>query len=452
MMSRSSRRGRPNGDAGRSSQPVRNGASSRDSRSASNIPSRDQERRNSQRRPSGSFDPSAYGRDAYGTKGTKSRQRPTTQPRPQDGHRSTSAVAGQYSRNNSQYSRKKKGMSRGKKIGLGVLVVLLVAFVGVGGAMAWFVNDINSTLRGNKSAEEVRAIQDVTVPTKNFKDPFYMMLIGSDKRAGDEAGGQRSDTNIVVRVDPSRSIVTMISIPRDTKIDIDGEGTNKFNAAYNYGGAAATIREASQLLGVKISHYAEVNFEELVALVDAVGGVSVVVPELIDDPDAGDIVIQPGPQVLDGEAALVFARSRAYADGDFTRASNQRLLVEGLIGKVLSLPVTDIPNVIQKAAKCATTDFSVNDILSLAMQFKNAGAFTMYSAMVPSTIPPLDANGVSYVVADTTTLKSMMKVVEAGEDPATVVSTTGSVMSSALSQPVSPSAPVTTGTAAGGGR
>ena len=69
-----------------------------------------------------------------------------------------------------------------------------------------------------------------------------MMLIGSDKREGDDEGGARSDTNIVVRVDPTSNQATLVSIPRDTMIDIDGYGTNKFNAAYNYGGAAATIR------------------------------------------------------------------------------------------------------------------------------------------------------------------------------------------------------------------
>ncbi|MEG0682892.1 MAG: LCP family protein [Raoultibacter sp.] len=415
MASRSSRRGRQGSSSGNASQPLRS-SSARNSRPAPNTPSREQMQRNSQRRPSGSFNPSAYGRDAYGSQAG----RRNTQPREAMGFQPPASGAGQYSRNNAQYARRKRGMSRGKKIGVGMLLVLLLAVVGVGSATAWYMSDINSKLAGNKTAEEQQAIKDVTVPTKNFSEPFYMMLIGSDRRAGSEEDGQRSDTNILVRVDPTTSTVTMVSIPRDTKIDIDGQGVNKFNAAYNYGGAAATIREAKQLCGVDIAHYAEVNFEELVSLVDAVGGVEVNVPELIDDPDAGDIVIQPGPQVLDGQSALVFARSRSYVDGDFTRTSNQRLLIEGMVKKVLSLPVTDIPNVIQKAAKCVTTDLSVNDILSLAMQFKNLGSLTMYSAMVPSYILPMGEDGVSYVGADKAQLKKMMAIVDAGGDPATL--------------------------------
>lgn len=441
MTSRSSRSGRSGQDARHVSQPLNRASSSRNPSSApdrSDRFSRNQDHYGSAGRSARGFDQNAYGRDAYGS--GSDRNRGSAQSHARGAYVPSSQATGQYSRHAAQYSRKKSGMSRGKKIGLGVLSVLLLLVLGAGSAVAWFVNDINSTLQGNKSAQEVQAIQDVTVPTKNFKDPFYLMLIGSDRRVGDDESGQRSDTNIVVRVDPTTSTITMVSIPRDTQIDIDGQGINKFNAAYNYGGAAATIREASQLCGVKISHYAEVNFEELVALVDAVGGVEVTVPELIDDPDAGELVIQPGKQTLNGEAALVFARSRAYTDGDFTRTSNQRLLVEGLIKKVLSLPLTDIPNVIQKAAKCATTDLAVNDLLSLATQFKNLGSLTMYSAMVPSTIPPLDADGVSYVVADMPSLHAMMKIVDSGGDPATFVPTTGAVTASALTPGTSSSA------------
>lgn len=350
----------------------------------------------------------AYSRDSQGSgaNGAYSRQAP---------------ASGQYSRNNPEYSRKaSKRMSRGKKVAIGALCTVLVLVLGAGTAFALYVNNLNNTLAGNKTDEEKMAIQDTLVATKNFTDPFYMMLIGSDARDDDEEMGQRSDTNILLRVDPTTYTVTMVSIPRDTMIDIDGYGTNKFNAAYNYGGAAATIREASQLCGVDISHYAEVNFEELVSLVDAVGGVEVDVPELIDDPDAGGFVIQQGVQNLNGGEALVFARSRAYADGDFTRTSNQRLLIEAIIKKVLSLPVTELPGVIQKAAECVTTDLSVNDILGLATQFKEFDKLVMYSAMVPSSTGYVGE--ISYVFADEVALKQMMQLVETGQDPSVVVS------------------------------
>ena len=326
------------------------------------------------------------------------------------------AGASQYSRSNPAYSQAAKKMSRGKKIAVGVLAAFLVAVVGGGSAFALWVNSVNDQLKtGTKTEEELTALQDVLAPTKTFTEPFYVMLIGSDRRANDESMGARSDTNVVVRVDPTSNQLTMVSIPRDTKIDIDGYGTNKFNAAYNYGGAASTIREANQLLGIEISHYAEVNFEELVALVDSVGGVDVEVESRVNDPKAGDAVIEPGLQHLDGEAALTFARSRQYVDGDFTRTANQRKLIGALIDKVVTLPITDLPGVIQSAAQCVTTDLSVSDIVALAEQFKDEGDITIYSAMVPSTTGMIDE--VSYVFTDKTALAEMMRIVEEGGDP-----------------------------------
>ncbi len=324
-----------------------------------------------------------------------------------------------YSRSNPDYSRKsKKQRGRGKKVALVIICALVLVIAGGGTAFAMYVNSINTDLAGTKSSEEMQAI-DKELAVTSFSEPFYMMLIGSDARDDDSEMGQRSDTNILVRIDPTTSTVTMLSIPRDTRIEIDGYGTNKFNAAYNFGGAAGTIKEAGQLCNVKISHYAEVNFDQLIGLIDAVGGVEVNVPELINDPDAGNIVIQPGLQTLNGEAALTFARSRAYADGDFTRTSNQRLLIEALAKKVLALPATELPGAIQKAAKCVTTDMSVTDIFSLATQFKNLGNITIYSSMVPSSTTMI--GDASYVIADKTTLAKMMKVIDSGGDPNTVI-------------------------------
>lgn len=340
------------------------------------------------------------------------------------------AGATQYSRSNPMYSAQRRRKSgKGKKIAIGVCCALVVALIGCGTAFAIWYNNVNATLNtGDKTSEELENISEQLV-SSSFNEPFYMMLIGSDKREDDEEMGARSDTNIVVRIDPVNNQATLVSIPRDTMIDIDGYGTNKFNAAYNYGGAAAAIREAAQLTGAEISHYAEVNFEELVNLVDAVGGVDVVVDERIDDPDADNswsgtdpVIIEEGEQHLNGTQALVFARSRAYVDGDFTRTSNQRKLIEALANKVLSLPVTELPGVIQAAAKCVTTDMKVADIISLAQQFQGNGELTMYSAMVPSITGYVDE--VSYVFADEDALAEMMEVVESGGDPSGITGTT----------------------------
>ena len=334
--------------------------------------------------------------------------------------------AGSYSRDSSAYSHSaaKRKSGRGKKIAIGIVAAVIVALVGCGTALAVYINGINEKINtGDKSQEQLDAIDEQLV-SADLNKPFYMMLIGSDIRPGQDQSESRSDTNILVRVDGSNNQVTMVSIPRDTAIDIDGHGVSKFNNAYTYDGVAGVIREASELCGIDIAHYAEVNFDNLVALVDAVGGVDVEVPERIDDTDADGstgipgakrIIIDEGMQHLDGEAALVFARSRAYADGDFTRTENQRKLIQAIVDKVLSMSVTELPGVIEAAASCVTTDLSVTDIISLAQQFQDEGELTMYSAMVPSVAQYV--NGVSYVFTDTGQLAKMMQVVEEGGDP-----------------------------------
>lgn len=300
-----------------------------------------------------------------------------------------------------------------RKVILGILIALLVLGGGTAAAATLYINQLNNAI-GIQDQEQAMAIDEVLSPVVS-DEPFYMMIIGSDTRNDD--AGQRSDTNIVARIDPATTTVTLISIPRDTAIDIDGS-VEKFNAAYNYDGAQGAIEAANELLGVKMSHYVEVDFSGLVDLIDQVGGVEVDVPMRIEDADAGG-TIEAGVQTLDGEDALVFARSRSYTTGDFQRSTNQRILIEAFMNKVMDIPATELPGLVKKVAKCITTDMSLNDILGYVQMFQDANNLTVYSAMVPSTTA--DHNGVSYVVCNVASLQEMMRVVNEGGDPSTVV-------------------------------
>lgn len=335
-----------------------------------------------------------------------------------DGYRASGyrPATQQYSRANSHYVSQKRGMSRGAKA---VLVILLIAALGAGIFFAVkmiYKNSINEDFKGGKTDEELVAIDSELTGTRIFDEPFTMLLLGSDARADDESMGARTDTNILCRIDPTTNTVSLLSIPRDTQIYIDGAGQNKFNAAYFYGGVAGTIKAVKDLCGVEVDHYAEIDFEGLVDLIDAVGGIDVEVDEYIDDPDAGDIIIEEGWQHLDGEAALVFSRSRAYVDGDYTRQANQRKVIMALAYKMLEAPATELAGVIRSSTKFLTTDMSLDDILSVAdqMRHNNDYPITIYSANIPSY--PADIGGVSWVIADTYELDHMMQVFNEGGD------------------------------------
>ena len=321
-----------------------------------------------------------------------------------------------YSRENTaRYNSKKQKASARMRV---ILITVLV-IIGLAGGSAFAINSyigsINNELGSKQSEEERLAIQDELEPPKDYKEPFYALLVGTDARIGESKEGTRSDTTIIVRVDPINGTISLLSVPRDTMVQLDGYGTQKFNAIYAYEGLAGVIEATKELYGISIAHYGEVSFAGLIEAIDAVGGVEVEVSEMIDDPDAGDIIINEGLQTLNGEEALVFARSRAYPDGDFTRTSNQRLLVEALIQKCLTLPITEIPGVITALTKSISTDMKVEEVLSLMLQIKDVKDIKMYSAMIPSNIDMVD--GISYVVTDQAALQEMLARLEQGEDP-----------------------------------
>ncbi|MDO5118392.1 MAG: LCP family protein [Eggerthellaceae bacterium] len=274
-------------------------------------------------------------------------------------YRSTSAS--QFSRDSGAYVSSAVPKKKKRTVFVVVLVLILVAaIVGIG----LFIyketrkSEINEDLH-KMDEVELEALDEALTGTQTFEDPFIVLLLGSDKREDDPDMGERTDTNILMRVDPVNNVVSLMSIQRDTMITIDGVGTTKFNAAYTYGGAAGTIQAVKDLTGVDVDHYAEIDFQGLEGLIDAVGGIDVYVPETIDDHDAGGHV-DGGQQHLNGSQALVFARSRAYQDGDYTRASNQRLILESLAHKLLETPASELSGVIQASTEFLTTDSAMD--------------------------------------------------------------------------------------------
>ena len=333
-------------------------------------------------------------------------------------------AASQYSRNSGSYAGRGKGGSRGKKILVALIVIALIAAVA---GLAFYVvketrkSEINNDFH-NLSKDEMQAVDNELTGTTTFDAPFTVLLLGSDERTDDPDMGARTDTVILCRVDPVKNIISMMSIPRDTMIDLDGVGRTKFNSAYTYGGPSGTIAAVKNLTGVDIDHYAEINFEGLVDLIDAVGGIDVTVDERIDDPNAGPVVIEEGEQHLDGEAALTFARSRAYVDGDYSRQKNQRKVIDAIIHKGLETPATELAGIIQASTKFLTTDSAMDFdfIFSLADQIRHNHDYplTFYSANIPSA--PSTIDGVSYVVADTAGVSEMARVFLEGGDISTV--------------------------------
>ena len=309
--------------------------------------------------------------------------------------------------------KKRKKHGKAKKVLLIVLAVIVVLCVAVGAAAALYMNSISDSI---KMDSQQQSELDTVLSESTAQEPYYVLLLGSDARENDTAS--RSDTIILVRIDANVGKATLVSIPRDTKVEIEGHGTQKINAAYAFGGPAGAVEAVEKMSGVEISHYAEIHFDELEKAVDQLGGIWVDIPESNDQTGASNtgVELNAGMQRLNGEQALAFARERyGYNEGDFQRAENQRIIVQSIADTVLSLPPTELPGAVQSLANCISTDYSLDELVNLAQTFQQAEHYYFYSAMVPSTTKTID--GVSYTITLEDEWADMMQMVDTGQDP-----------------------------------
>jgi len=213
------------------------------------------------------------------------------------------------------------------------------------------------------------------------RERVNVLLLGIDQREN-EHGPWRTDTMILVSVDPATHSAAMLSIPRDLWVTIPGFGENRINVAhylgdlrgYPGGGVALAKKTVRHALGVSVHYYVRINFSGFEKLVDALGGLTVDVKEPIHDetyPDGsyGTIVVDipAGLQQMDGATALQYARSR-HGKTDFDRMARQQAVILAARDKVLSLdiPLVRIPELISLVGDCVQTDMSIDEILALA--------------------------------------------------------------------------------------
>ncbi|WP_088007939.1 LCP family protein [Indiicoccus explosivorum] len=186
------------------------------------------------------------------------------------------------------------------------------------------------------------AVEDIYVPLErntpdmrideivlNERDPFSVLLLGVDERENDRG---RSDTMIVLTINPDTASVNMLSIPRDTYTEISGLGMkDKINHAYAFGGIGMSVSSVEQFLDIPIDYVIEVNMDGFRQTIDALDGVTIRNPLAFDDFKEGEIQ-------LDGEEALAYVRMRKQDPrGDFGRQDRQKLIIESIVKKCLSV-------------------------------------------------------------------------------------------------------------------
>jgi LCP family protein required for cell wall assembly len=214
--------------------------------------------------------------------------------------------------------------------------------------------------------------------------PENILILGSDKRANLKEDPGRSDTTILLRLDPGRNAIAVMSIPRDLKVEIPGYGTEKFNAAYTYGGPKLTLRVVKELTGLQINHVVNVDFLGFVRAVDAIGCVYTDVDRRYYHSNVGvppseqysEINIKPGYQLLCGKKALEYVRYR-HTDTDIVRSARQQDFLSSARQRV---PIKDLllgqNELLDIFTKYTTSDISdtgtMIQVLDLFIESRNA--------------------------------------------------------------------------------
>ena len=250
----------------------------------------------------------------------------------------------------------------------GVLVVAILGMAITGGLYAVsLAHTFNGQVEVLADAEVFP--DESTRPDASDRGELNVLVLASDSRGpvaevSEDATstGQRSDVMMLVHIDANREHVQVVSIMRDSWVDVPGHGPAKINAAMSWGGTPLAVQTVEQLLGVRIDHVALIGFAGFKQMTDALGGVTVDVPAPFDE---GGYHFTSGSTKMNGDQALVFVRQRyAFADGDFQRVRNQQAFLQSLAARIVSSGTLTNPQKMSKLVLAIAQNLSVDSGLT----------------------------------------------------------------------------------------
>lgn len=233
----------------------------------------------------------------------------------------------------------------------------------------------------------------------NGKD---ILILGIDER---EESKDLTDTIIIYHISSWGKKDSLISIPRDTRVQLEGYGWNKINAAYVYGGEEMIKQEIYELTGIEIDRVMIINFNGFKRIIDILGGIEIVVEEPLHDELSG-ADFDPGTYTISGEQALSFARCRATARADIDRIDRQQYLLNEIIRQKFNFSmITKTPQIIKVLSSETRSDFTIWD-------FCSTGFVLLFSSKDINriTIPTKSAmiDDVSYQIVDEDEVKEFL--------------------------------------------
>ena len=248
---------------------------------------------------------------------------------------------------------------------------------------------------------------------KEMLNNVNILVLGCDEREGESQA--RADVIIVATIRPDDKEVSLFSIPRDTRVAIEGHGKDKINHAMAFGGIPLITDSVELLLGIQIDHAVKVNFDGFINVIDALGGVNINVPEKMYKPlEAIDLL--PGYQTLYGEDALAFVRWRGDGLGDYGRIARQQQFIAALTEKVKNMSVGQALDVLDAVMDSIETDMTVREMTSYATNLIGLSSDKVHTySFVGGSVY---INGVNYVEPDMEEIKAIVDKMQHGEQPA----------------------------------
>jgi LCP family protein required for cell wall assembly len=296
---------------------------------------------------------------------------------------------------------KRRGAVRARLI-LSVVLVLIVAVALVVGGLVWKLDHAVHAAAPSPT--------EAVKPMVSLDKHVNILVLGCDARTKDDPG--RSDSIMLVGLDPATKKISIMSIPRDTRVSIPGHGIGKINATtnkdvYSNGGIPLLEKTIGGLVpGIHVDYYVRTNFAGFAKVIDALGGVTIDVEERMYYKAEDTLIdLKPGVQHLDGTKALEYARFRADGVGDFGawggeehgRVARQKKLLKAVIAQTTSIRnAWRLPKVIGAVQEAVVTNLSSADMLRLGMTFKDATDKDVTTVVFPGI--PKYVDGTSYVV------------------------------------------------------
>ena len=286
-----------------------------------------------------------------------------------------------------------------KKLKTGPFVIIIIVVVLVLGYAWW--NGKTNDLVPNRS--------NLDAGTTTFSDnKFTILIVGADDNNKVIQDTGRSDTIILATVDVKNKKIFLLSIPRDSYVDIEGEGKDKINHAYAVGGIDLLIDTVEKTLNIPVDYYAVTDFDGFKSVIDTLGGIEINVDKrMYFQTYDGLIDIQAGPQLLDGEKALQYVRFRHDPLGDITRVSRQQQFMIAVFNKMMAAENYDkLPEVVPELLSAIDTNMTKSQMLKAALLLKDISNDQISSDTLPGTFYNL--SGISYWKLDQEKDQSMI--------------------------------------------